>query len=257
MSKRVSESGKRKIEATIDKVFENTASDLLGYIPGDQKKTIVFTSKRPTFTLADLFVKAMRDKMPNPNERDVLKGLIRIAYGFISGLKERTKSNVIARIDDHIQDAHKKGQKADPEKITEAINIEMSKARSHMKTIAEAEGTKSRNTGAAMDISRIGASLGNDDPFVYFQMVHDASTCKYCIANHLMPDKVTPKVVRLSEISAGYLSTQDRKDGKLSLAGQHPHCRCTLVILAPGWGFKSGKLNFMGLGHSEFHKQQE
>lgn len=255
MKRQVPDASKKFIEQVVDDAFEKTARDMLGYIPGDQKKTIIFASKRPSHTLADLFVKSMRDHAPSSLERDTLKGLIRIAYNFIAGLKERTKASVVSKVDAIVRESSHDGGRAKAADIQKAIEEEMSKARSHMKTIAEAEGTKSRNMGAAMDIIKVGASIGNPDPNCFFIVKRDEFTCKHCINNHLNPDG-TPKVFKLSEIATSYLSSDDRKAGKVSCAGQHPNCRCSLSILAPGWGFKDGKVAWVGIGHDELVKQR-
>lgn len=223
MARQVPDAAKQKFEEIIDQAFEKTAGEMLGYIPGNQKKTIIFSSKRPSYTLADLFVKGMQNKAPNDVERDALKGLIRIAYSYISGLKERTKANILNEIDAIIRKGDGKGGPASAKSVELAIKVEMNKAKTHMKTIAEAESTKARNVGAAMDITRVGASMGLKDPNCFFVVKRDEFTCKHCIANHLRLDG-TPKVFKLSEVSTSYLTSEDRKSGKVSCAGQHPHC---------------------------------
>ena len=80
--------------------------------------------------------------------------------------------------------------------------------------------------------------------------------CKFCIANHLLPDGITPRAYKMSEVSGGYLSQQDRKDGKISLAGQHPHCRCSMYFVPSGYGYKQGRFTFIGLNHDEFNHQR-
>lgn len=252
MKTKISDAGKREIEKAVDQVFENTAREFLGYIPGDQKKTMMFMSKRPSFSLADLYVKAMQQKQPNSTERETLKGLIRIAYGFIAGLKEKTKAQVLSRVDSLVRDSKTKPKS---EEIASAIQEEMDKARSHMKMIAETESTKVRNTGSAMDIIRVGASTGQSDPNVFFIVKRDEHTCQHCINNHLHPDG-TPRVFKLSEVKTSYLTKEERSAGAVSLSGLHPHCRCGLSILSPGFGFKDGKITWIGLGHDEHARQR-
>jgi hypothetical protein len=80
--------------------------------------------------------------------------------------------------------------------------------------------------------------------------------CQYCIKNHLLSDKITPRVFKFSELSHSYLTTADRKSGAVSTCGLHPRCRCSLVLLSPGFGFKDGRVTFIGLGHNEYDRQR-
>ena len=70
----------------------------------------------------------------------------------------------------------------------------------------------------------------------------------------MLPDGVTPRVWKLSEVGAGY-----HKKGDLNpkIAGLHPHCRCCLTSLLNGFGFNSsGMVTYIGKGHDEFAKQR-
>jgi len=248
--KGISSGGKRVIESSIEKLFNDVAYKLLGPFTR-QSKSILFTSKGPSKTLAHLFVQAMNNREPNAKERDLLKGLLGTAENYISSLRDRTKSNVIDAIDGEIKS---KGS-ISPDKIKEIVGREMGKSRDHMKLITEAESTKVRNHGAAMDILKVGDAIGTKDPVCYFVVVHDDATCKYCLNNHLLSDQKTPRVFKFSQIKHTYLTTADRKAGEVSTAGQHPHCRCTLVMLSPGFGFKDGKAAWIGMGHDELGSQ--
>lgn len=251
MARQVPDAAKQKFEEIIDQAFEKTAGEMLGYIPGNQKKTIIFSSKRPSYTLADLFVKGMQNKAPNDVERDALKGLIRIAYSYISGLKERTKANILNEIDAIIRKGDGKGGPASAKSVELAIKVEMNKAKTNLKTIAQAEGGKAINAGKTMDITRVGASLGISDPNCYFQ-IRPSTVCKICMKNHVMPDGVTPRVFKLSQIKASPLTKEEVAAGGVSLYGAHVNCLCSLQMIVPGWGFKEGKLAWIGLGYDAY-----
>jgi hypothetical protein len=249
--KGISASGKKVIERSLDKLFDGAAYGLLG--PFGRGKSILFTSKSPNLTLAHLFVQAMRNREPNLSERDLLKGLLGTSLNYITALRDRTKASVIDRLDGAIRTGTGKLTTNEFKKI---VREEMEKSRKHLQMIAESETTKVRNHGAAMDILKVGESIGAKDPVCYFVVVHDDKTCKYCIKNHLRDDELTPKVFRFSEIKHSYLSTVERKAGDVSTHGQHPHCRCTLVMLSPGFGFKDGRVTYIGMGHDELASQR-
>jgi hypothetical protein len=68
-----------------------------------------------------------------------------------------------------------------------------------------------------------------------------------------MPDLVTPRVWKLSEIGFGY---HKKGENNPKIAGLHPHCRCGLAFLAPGFGFKGGQVSWIGEGHDEYKAQR-
>lgn len=255
MVKGLSSTGRIRIESQISDMFDSLSYEMLGYLP-ETGKRIIFSTTKPRYNLLNLFVDALGNREPNVAERDYAKGLIQNASNYISSLREKTKSSIVESIDSVIRTEAMKNNKPTKAQINAIIAEEMQKAKAHLKTIAEAETTKVRNGGVAADITKVSKSLNINDPSVYFVIVKDAKTCKYCIQNHLLPDGVTPKVLKLSDVRSTYLSTQDRKDGMCSIAGQHPHCRCTMAFLAPGFGFEAGRIKWVGYGHDEYQRQK-
>ena len=77
--------------------------------------------------------------------------------------------------------------------------------------------------------------------------------CNECKRVHLMPDGITPKVFKLSEVSAQY---HKKGENIPSYAGLHPHCRCSLVMLPQNYGFKKGKISYMTDGYDEYKTQR-
>ena len=64
----------------------------------------------------------------------------------------------------------------------------------------------------------------------------------------------SPRLWKLSELSGGY---HQRGQDFPSVMLLHPHCRCTMVMVPPGYGFdKKGHLTFVGLDHNELEKQR-
>lgn len=250
----ISASGKEKLNKIVEDMFDSIALEFIGDIPKlKNAKRLVISSKR-NLGLPDLFVKAMQNKVPNEIEQDALKSLLESAFGYVESLKNRTKSNVTERIDGLAKEANLRNQKIDDKAVQAVLSEEMSKARSHMIAIAEAEATKFRNLGTMMDISRVASNLGDYDPTVFFVVVKDGSTCKECVRLHLMPDKVTPRLWKFSELKQGY---HKRGEENPSAFGLHPHCRCTLTYLSSGFGFdKQGKLTYVKEDYSAYSRQR-
>lgn len=251
----ISSSSKEQIAAVVENMFDTIALQFIGDIPKLKgKKTLVISSKR-NYGLGHLFVQAMQNKAPNPVEADVLKSLLESAYGYVESLKNRTKSNVTERIDGIVREATLQNRAPNAQAIRDVLQEELAKARSHMKAIAESEATKLRNLGTMMDISRVAANLGDNDPTVFFVVVKDKSTCKECVKLHLMPDQITPRLWKFSELKQGY---HKRGEENPSAFGLHPHCRCTLTYLSQGFGFdKQGKVSYISEDYSAFNRQRK
>ena len=251
----ISSSSKDRINKVVEDMFDRLALQFVGDIPKlKNAKTLIISSNR-NFGLPNLFVQAMQNKVPNPLEADVLKNLLDSAYGYIESLKNKTRSNVSDRLDGLVKEAKLQKRIIQDKEISAILEEEFQKAKSHMKAIAESEATKLRNLGTMMDISRVAANLGDNDPTIFFVVVKDKSTCKECVRLHLMPDQTTPRLWKFSELKQGY---HKRSENNPSAFGLHPHCRCTLTYLSNGFGFdKSGKLTYINEDYNAFDKQRK
>jgi hypothetical protein len=107
-----------------------------------------------------------------------------------------------------------------------------------VKRMIDTEANGARNMGALEGIIGVNASQGIEDPVVYFVTVQGRHLCEECKRLHLLDDEVTkPRAWYLSEIGPG-LPQEGRGQPKAN--GLHPHCRCTMVTLMPGYGFELG-----------------
>lgn len=249
----ISSNSKEALGQTVEDIFDRIALQLLGNIPKLQNKKQLILSYQPNFGLPHLFVQGMANKAPNEIEKDVLKSMLESAYGYIESLKNKTKSDITEQLDGLAREAQLGKRKISKEEVQVILNKEFKRAKSHMAAIAEQEGTKFRNLGSMMDISRISSSLGDSDPTVFFVVVRDNVLCKECRRLHLMPDGVTPRLFKLSELKQGY---HKRGEDSPSAFGLHPHCRCTLTYLSRGFGFKEGKLKYQEEGFDAYAKQR-
>lgn len=249
----ISSRSKEALTKIVEGIFDRIALQLIGDIPSLRNKKRLVISSEVNFGLSHLFVQAMANKAPNSLEQGVLKGLLESSNGYIESLKNKTMSNVAERIDGIAREAKLQHRKLSEEEIQVVLDDELGRAQNHMKTIAEAESTKLRNLGTMMDISRVSASVGDEDPTVFFIVVKDNTTCKECLQLHLMEDQVTPRLYKLSELKQGY---HKRGEDKPSAFGLHPHCRCTLTYLTRGFGFdKVGKLKYQEEGFDAYSEQ--
>lgn len=250
----LSSGGKEALSRAVENIFDQIALQFIGDIPALKNKKRLVISSSPNFGLSHIFVQAMANKRPNSLEQGVLKGLLESSNGYIDSLKNKTMSNVTERIDGLAREAKLQNRKLSEEEVQEVLDDELNRAQSHLKAIAESESTKLRNLGTMMDISRVSASVGDEDPTVFFVVVKDAATCKECLRLHLMPDQSTPRLWKLSELKQGY---HKRGEDNASAFGLHPHCRCTLTYLTKGFGFdKTGKLKYQEEGFDAYSDQE-
>ncbi len=249
----VSSSGKEAIEIAVHRMFDALAYKLLGNIPKLRNKSPFFGSS-PEMSLAHIFIQALGGKEPNHIQRDVLKSILNSSYGYIESLKNKTGSNIAEAVDALVKEAKLQNGRVSSAQITEVISTEMDKAQSHLKTIAEAETTKTRNIGHMTDIIGQAQIQGIDDPTVFFIVVRDGLLCNECKRLHMLSDGITPKVYRLSELSMGW---HKRGEDRPSACGEHPNCRCSLSHLPKGWGFKGGFVSFISLDWDEYRSQRE
>lgn len=238
----------------VEDLFDRIALQFIGNIPSLKNKKNLIISSENNFGLAHLFIQAMGNKAPNEIEQDTLAGLLTSTHGYIESLKSKTRSNIAERIDGIAREANIKNEKMDPGAVQAVVDEELGKAKSHMSTIVETEGTKFRNIGTVSTVAWRAGELGDNDPTVYFLVFRDKSNCSECIRLHFMPDRVTPRLWRLSELNHGY---HVRGGDRPSSLGLHPHCSCTLQYLAKGMGFdEMGYLHYVSEDHDAYLKQK-
>jgi hypothetical protein len=250
----LSAKAKEALSEVIENLFDAIALNLLGNIPKLKNKKFLAISGQPNLGLANLFVQAMGNKTPNAQEEQLLTGILNSAYGYVESLKNKTTSNISERIDGFVREASFRKENVLGADIQAILDEEMKKAKSSMLTISESEATKFRNLGSLINITRVAADLGDQDPTVFFSVLKDAATCQECIRIHLMPDRVTPRLYKFSELKHSY---HRRGDDSPSVFNLHPHCRCTLTYLSPSYSFdKFGKFKYVGSDHDEYALQR-
>lgn len=259
MASPISKTARKAIEVAVERLFERAKARFLG---PDPRKRTAWGGKRlvfsfvPDLTLGALFTAASKEEgVSNPNH-DLLAGLLNIAESYLDAQKEKTKAQVVQSVQSFLQDASSKGVKTDVETVLGGQLSDLwGKVHSDVKKIMETETTVARNMGIDDAIQRISAMQGVEDPTVFFVTVRDQHRCNECTRLHILPDGKTPRVWKRSEVGAGY-----HKKGQENpkVGGLHPHCRCCLTVLMPGFGFDSGGMVvWKNKDHDEYAKQTQ
>jgi hypothetical protein len=239
----------RVVTDAVDDLFDRVKGRVLGpdFIRSRGDKNI-FVGHRRDFSIPGLYRRAAAEEATRPNEA-TLNSLAKIAESYLDAERERTKARVLKAVQDWVS--------RDGTDMATVLGGELAglftQATKAVARIVDSESTTARNMGTLEGITKVAAAANVSDPAVYFVTVRDHELCEECRRLHLMPDGVTPRVWKLSDVSSGY---HQRGEETPSIGGLHPHCRCSLAYLAIGFGFDSvGRVVFIGVGHDELARQ--
>lgn len=252
--KGLTEKGVRSIENLVKQQFNQFSLKFIGLIPQQAKeKSIVFSTSRNS--VLSLFLQSLRSREPNKLEERALKTILSVANNYLNSLRDRTTAKVVQEVDSYMKNQSSKKEPVSLKKVKKLMDTEMNKAGKHLRMIANAESQKAINTGTALQISKIAEEKGEEDPTVFFIVTIDDVTGPEEFVLHLLPDRKTPRVWKLSEIGSEY---HKKGDPNPKLPGLHPNCRCKLTYLAKGFGFdETGRVKYVGKDHDEFKTQRE
>lgn len=251
----ISSQGKEQINRIVEDLFDKIALHFIGNIPKLAHKKLLLIGHKPNLGLAQLFVQSLQNRSPNPLEYDVLKGILDNSHGYVEALKNQTRNRLTEKLDELARDAKLKESKIAEEDLNKAISEELERAQSHMKSIVHSQTTRTKNMGTALDIGRVASSIGDEDPTVFFVVFKRPATCKWCQKIHLMPDGITPRLWKFSELKQGYFVRGEKNP---SIMGLHPNCSCQLTYLSKGFGFDSkGNVAYVAEKHDEYTKQRK
>jgi hypothetical protein len=175
--------------------------------------------------------------------------LLEIADAYLEGIKARIKARAL-----NAALGNETAETAGGEAVAQTPATIIESATHEIETVLDSETQNARSLGAVEGISQVAASQGVADPTVFFVVVRDSSLCDECKDIHLMPTGVEPRLWKLSEVMNGY---HQRGVDAPSMTGLHPHCRCSLTYLAPGFGFNArGYVQYVAPGFDALEDQR-
>jgi hypothetical protein len=125
------------------------------------------------------------------------------------------------------------------------------------KTVVTTELARASNFGAmdAIIHNNKGADSAQITVFKSGNKPHGGS-CEVCAKLWYLPDGITPKTYRLSELMANGSNHGKKKPEWLAtIDNTHPNESHTLHELKSGYGFSGGDIAWVGVDHDEFEKQ--
>jgi hypothetical protein len=236
-----------RIQDFVSAKFDKIALRFLGIIPRlSRNKTELRTTRS---SLASLFLQALGTREPNQTEEDALKMCLRIASDYMESLKQKTQAEILVNLNEEFR------KKPDAVNVSRVVREGFNKATNHLNVVLNAESNRCVNTANSLKIQKVAASQGVEDPTVFFNVTIDDVTGPYEFILHLLPDRVTPRLWKMSEITQNYYKNGDQYP---SLLGLHPMCRCKITFLPISFGFdEKGRVTYISKGHDEFKAQRE
>ncbi len=239
------------IEDAVDNLFARLKKRVLGHWMQDKKLKLQIN---PDFTLPALFRAASIEERNKPDE-DLLHSLMRTANGYLDAQNVSTRTQAVKAVESFLREAHASGVDTDMETVLGGtLSDIMGRAKSGVRRIIDTEATAVRNTGTLDGVVKVNAAQGIEDPIVYFIVVRDVDLCDECRRLHLRADG-KPRLWKMSELGHGY---HKKGEENPKLGGLHPHCRCSLATLLPGYGFdsKTKKIDYVAPDWDEYEHQQ-
>ena len=244
------------IESMVDLAFDSAKEVFLGIVSNGKRLVI---SANESLTLPALFEAASRDEGGIPNI-STLNSLVTIASNYIESSRAKTKADVINQIQAFVDEGafSEKNTIELKEKIRDSLSKILEKAKDDLNKIFDTEAQKTKAFASLDGIVRVNAVQDISDPIVFWIVTKavngEDGPCKECVKIHLMPDKVTPRLWKMSEVSMGY---HVMGEDKPSIAELHPHGRCVLTTLLPGFGFDStGRVTYISDGFDALEEQR-
>lgn len=251
---RLGKGASRKIHSTIDDLFDNAKARLLGPHMVTGKRVWITFDRH--LSLPGIYEAGAREEGIKP-DMDTLNALIRVTSAYVDSYRERTKARVIHEINGALAQVQNQGGMA-REDFRDLVNVKLADVwkdvTASIHTVVDTEVAHTKNVSVMEGVVGVNLAAGIEDPVVYFVVVKDNLLCKECSRLHLMEDGKTPRLWYLSEVGHGY---HKRGEENPKIGGLHPHCRCTLVTLLPGYGFTAdGQIKFVKRGYMEIAEQR-
>jgi hypothetical protein len=249
---RLPKSAVKAIEAHVDDLFDRMKVRFLGPKAVPKK---LYVGYRRDLSMPGVFESAVAEEGGLP-DLEHLEQLLATAGNYLDAARLRAKARVVNSVQGFTSAAD--GPGADPKALQNKLSAELSdlfgEMRYEVQRILDTEAQKARNTGQLDGIIRTNASVGVEDPTVFFVVVRDTNLCPECKRLHLLENGRTPRVWKLSELGHGY---HKRGESQPKVDGLHPHCRCSLTTLLPGFGFNGGGfVTWKSEGYDEYRRQR-
>lgn len=249
--------GLKAIDRAVEALFNRLKARFLGQ--RKEPKQIRFgvydqpVKVKDDLTIPGIFDEAARSESVKPNEQ-LKSALASSIEQYLDAHQELAKAKIKSTVQTFLTESEMSKKKPNVEKILgQQLGDVFTKVNSDVQKVVDNEMNKAKNVSTLDGIIKRGLSLGIEDSTVAFLGPLDQYTCDDCVRLFFMPDRITPRVWKVSELNHGYGKHNATVP---SVGGQHPFCRHSLVTMRPGFGFKGGKIGYIEPGYDVYEDQR-
>lgn len=252
MAPRLNAAQRAAIDGEVDELFDELLTRLLGGAFTGRRLFIGYTHD---LTLPGIFEAAVSEE-GGRLDTEMVSGIAAVAQDFIDKYRAEAKASTKRRAQQLLHDVDQGRLK--PEDFKTALQGELAelwgKVKTNVHAVVATETQHAQTMGVKDGIDQVNEGLGVDDPVVCFITAKDTNVCKECQRVHVLPDGKTPRVFKSSEVSTEY---HVRGELMASWHLLHPHCRCALTTVLPGFGFDArGLVTWIHADHREWDYQR-
>lgn len=250
MQPRLSKGAIKELERRVDEMFDGLLTRLLGgFFSGKN----LFVKVDPVMSLPGLFTSAVSEE-GGTVDVDLLQNLADVVKHLVDKQRADAKAVTTRRIQMLLEDV--KAGHIKPEHFRNHIEGELtdtwSRITSNVERVVNTETQHATTLGLKDGIDQMNLVRGITDPVVVFIPKQDHALCDECRRTHLIG--TTPRCWYHSEVSSDY---HQRGEDRPSWHLLHPHCRCALATVLPGFGFDAGgRVTFIKDGFLELEYQR-
>jgi len=247
---RLSKGALVELERRVDEKFDLLLTRLLaGAFTG--KHMYIHTD--PVLSLPGIFTQAVSEE-GGTVDVDLLQNIAGVVKDLVNKQREDAKATTKRRIHMLLEDVRM--GRIQPENFRNHVEGELldlwGRITSNVERVVNTETQHAQTMGIKDGIEQINLVRGISDPVVVFVPKQDAALCDECRRVHLIG--TTPRCWYHSEVGTDY---HQRGEDRPSWHLMHPHCRCALATVIPGYGFDAaGRVTFIKDGWNELKYQR-
>ena len=255
----IPKTGIRAIDTAITALFNRMKARFLGkkYEPKAIRFSVTGFDKpiqyRPDLSMPDMFEEAAKAEGFKPN-RKLQEAVTGGIEQYLDAHQELAKAKVRNAVQTVLSEAEAAKEEINIEKVLkQELHTVMKKVTDDVANVIDSELGRAKNLSTLDAISKVNTMVGIEDPTVVFIGPNDQYTCKDCKRLYFMPDGVTPRTWKMSELKA----VLGKHGGECPCTGgQHPRCRHASSTMMPGFGFDAGgSVHYIDPGFDVYKEQ--
>lgn len=254
----IPKTGIKAIDTAITALFNRMKARFLGkkYEPKAIRFSVTGFDKpvqyRPDLSMPDMFEEAARAEGFKPNKK-LQEAVMGGIEQYLDAHQELAKAKVRSVVQTVLSEAEAAKEEINIDKVLKKeLQTVMKKVTSDVENVIDSELGRAKNLSTLDAIGKVNTMVGIEDPTVVFIGPNDQYTCKDCKRLYFMPDGVTPRTWKMSELSHGF----GKHNCPVPPTGiLHSFCRHAVSTMMPGYGFVNGQIQYIDPGFDVYKEQ--